>query len=1319
MSAEIREILETEEERHMQRAIEASLHSSASSQLSQGNSTTRRKKWEALRTSYTRSDAKHEHSPYSYTEAEHSGHRENITTGSELKDVEETAKHLNGFGGPKLPSYEEMFEARMRAIAEDSSSHEMIADAKVVPARPNIDDYIAEMQQTRAVDLKRLNMPDGDTLAFIDAPAQQPDQDDFTYKQIQARYLNPFRIRSSTLKSLCSPFFDFLLSPTAQFRVLRRRKLVNSLPYGIKFVLDLTPPNEGDDAVRLTENLSCKTGVRYWGLSCERWMVSEGLVGGKDELSRLKVQSNQTKPTTKIQWIQGKGTVTETVVVNDTANVPGGSPKTPVQKSNESTIGSSPAKESTSGFVLQDQRIGNVRNDCNFQLPADYTPIRHRFAIERVLNGVEGRDPKIDSAVKLWTTFAVARHFGIRESLLTDYIVRWLRAPPNTYFMEVQPEIALKIAEGLHCQAVGRDVFAILVGEAALAVVCEGRGTDLHYSVHGRQKEFVNELHFEPWLTRIQYARDVLVERVKAQFEDLTSIRSTWVEELPECQRLLAPTHSSMRHRPLYAELMKALKTYVRGAIYYLLCSNYSTMPGPVEDSGKGAELFPQTQFCSTWNLLTYHERVFTRAFWDNLRGCDLVMSNANYGIRPAYKYDLSTRTSHVFKDLVNAGVFKNIYPSDLRGKVDAYCLLNKYGMENTTTDATHSPAHNNAHFDQGGAWVKEGASVENRARNLPPPPAFNVAYRPKIDETGSSFGFSAADDDWRHDHTGFLKRSSHQSLYNPPTSDLLVDKTPPSGGTSDAQSIYYSQMFPMLSQHEDPFALPTHDEVFYDNAYESPSKRRCSEVSEESFSRLLAQQKRRAEENKRELEELHRRNRSSFGERQQHSETLCKGRTSSSPYRNFDPFAEDTVPAVRGSPEKNLLSARRSPGQPSFAKSAPVSKTAGPKISGRLRVYNGETTTFENKFVSPLTQAQKTPKTSPPVNDSGSFGYETDTLDSTTFAQDEDCFDLNQFFNEVEKHLHLVANEMLAAPDAGQGDPLELALTNTLVCLKESEMKFLPLWAGGNDDGSSGVFNDNVPLAESGFSTAGPKVHTGAASSTASSEFDMIRGDSTVHTSTVVNDGYSDTLERRRVYDDDSEWGAVMANKKLDFSVQTINGYESVADSESTWNNIITPAGTDDMFMGDAEEGSGARLDKGKGKMVDLTTLMSNDSISVAGLIKENKKLILEKEEEEDYSNIFMEDDEDEDQDDDENEDKDKDEDDNDFVGASSDLEDMDDDLELWNDDDFNDEIDDTDLDLATTDAIDPAPDQDSTATVLYRETADEQHAREDALRP
>ncbi|EFX03221.1 hypothetical protein CMQ_3150 [Grosmannia clavigera kw1407] len=48
------------------------------------------------------------------------------------------------------------------------------------------------------------------------------------------------------------------------------------------------------------------------------------------------------------------------------------------------------------------------------------------------------------------------------------------------------------------------------------------------------------------------------------------------------------------------------------------------------------------------------------------------------------------------------------------------------------------------------------------------------------------------------------------------------------------------------------------------------------------------------------------------------------------------------------------------------------------------------------------------------------------------------------------------------------------------LLGLSENEFRFLPLWAGGQDDGSGGVFQDELPMAQLGPIGPGPAYHTG-----------------------------------------------------------------------------------------------------------------------------------------------------------------------------------------------------------------------------------------------
>lgn len=48
------------------------------------------------------------------------------------------------------------------------------------------------------------------------------------------------------------------------------------------------------------------------------------------------------------------------------------------------------------------------------------------------------------------------------------------------------------------------------------------------------------------------------------------------------------------------------------------------------------------------------------------------------------------------------------------------------------------------------------------------------------------------------------------------------------------------------------------------------------------------------------------------------------------------------------------------------------------------------------------------------------------------------------------------------------------------LLSLEDSELKYLPIWADGLDDGSGGVFQEAIPPAEMGPSEPGPAYHTG-----------------------------------------------------------------------------------------------------------------------------------------------------------------------------------------------------------------------------------------------
>ena len=138
------------------------------------------------------------------------------------------------------------------------------------------------MQRQQAFHEPQIWDNEGDTLIFIDPPSRQPGLSDEDYEHIVRRSSKPFLMRSDKLIQ-ASTLFKELLSSTRQFRTIRRRGLVNKLPHFVRYVLDLTPPAEGEDAVYLTASLSCSDGVRFWHQAAEIWHVSDALVLGELE----------------------------------------------------------------------------------------------------------------------------------------------------------------------------------------------------------------------------------------------------------------------------------------------------------------------------------------------------------------------------------------------------------------------------------------------------------------------------------------------------------------------------------------------------------------------------------------------------------------------------------------------------------------------------------------------------------------------------------------------------------------------------------------------------------------------------------------------------------------------------------------------------------------------------------------------------------------------------------------------------------------------------------------------------------------------------
>lgn len=504
----------------------------------------------------------------------------------------------------------------------------------------SLDDMIAVMAGKKAFEVPRLNMPNGDTWIFIDAPPRQPEQDAESYRLCVERSHSPLVIHSATILSLSSENFDFdkAMGPTAQHRVKRRRGLVGQLPSHVKYVLDLTPPSEGEDAAHLLSELSCSEGVTKWVIAGKLWKISNTLIGGHEEVSSYNPIGAQAT----FRFL-----------------------KSDIERNN-------PDNTSRDHKVLQ-------LEESMLPIPLPYTPLRHRSAIERVLLAISGVDPGLDSAPKLWAACAVARYFGAK-TLFVDYVIRWLRAYPNHNFLEVLPEVSLKIADTLQCYELCRDVFAILVGEEALGSLYRSRTQVLRpkvvrgiISVHGRKKDHLPE----EYQTRIEYASKALIERVTAEFKGFASC--DWIEELKEARKIIANTQPDIEIS--VPSLLESLKAYVRGSIYRLLCVNHDSSEAiqPHLDYQKTNGLFPIGTGEQVWNELFPRERLLTRSFWESLTLHLFNTGYSNMHVRGQYTdYVPLDRVSPAEGKLRRDGVFQVVKRVDLTTKAALYHQLTK-----------------------------------------------------------------------------------------------------------------------------------------------------------------------------------------------------------------------------------------------------------------------------------------------------------------------------------------------------------------------------------------------------------------------------------------------------------------------------------------------------------------------------------------------------------------------------------------------------------------------------------------------------------------
>lgn len=331
-----------------------------------------------------------------------------------LRDLADIARVANGpstpYVTPQLPTgarFLTPLTALLTILAHIGL--EVLANRKITtfldPQRrcPTDNNPQFNSRDQNAVQYTKSQLIVGDTLVIVRYPNNLP-----VYDATGFQLSDKHRVNSDKLKA-ASPLFKHLLEDDwQQHRFKRRNKLIGNLPDGINYVLDLTPPEEGDEALELTADLSCSLGLRRWYKSeFTECKVAHGMVGGQDETTNTPnfdlpdlspPITPEPEPTTRLYLGSRFKDDHETAL-------------------QEALDASKKMHDNLSG-----QRSSSHDEDDKENETLDYCPIRHRTGIERLLQVIEGKDPRLDSAPKVWTLAVLASYFKCPDVVVSPIL---------------------------------------------------------------------------------------------------------------------------------------------------------------------------------------------------------------------------------------------------------------------------------------------------------------------------------------------------------------------------------------------------------------------------------------------------------------------------------------------------------------------------------------------------------------------------------------------------------------------------------------------------------------------------------------------------------------------------------------------------------------------------------------------------------------------------------------------------------------------------------------------------------------------------------
>ncbi|KAJ5120925.1 uncharacterized protein N7515_010313 [Penicillium bovifimosum] len=373
-----------------------------------------------------------------------------------------------------------------------------------------------------------------DTLVFVDPP-----------ETVRAKLpphisIVPHRVHSEKLLATGSAYFKRLFDPKIQTRVKKRRGLTGTLPDGVQYVLDLTPPMLDEDALIFVTQLSCPMSIRAWALQQSTWNLPLSCVGGQEDMEPSNVRLPTTLPD----------------IAADTYIGP------------DEDSGNNPSECST---WLQDAVPPGIEEEQ--RLPLEYSASRHCEGVEHILHVLEGLSPNLATPCKLWTFFALAQIFDVASvPAICDRIASWFYELNNVRFIELHPDVTYRVACGIKSSSLCQDAFVELVGDEALLYLIRATPFKATASTQSLVQSRMRDILDDTEVQRIEYASKSFGDYVVRCFLHLAGSEMPWLADIPEFQKLTRHLQHYPEDQEFVLKFMLTLTDFIRDRIYGALC---------------------------------------------------------------------------------------------------------------------------------------------------------------------------------------------------------------------------------------------------------------------------------------------------------------------------------------------------------------------------------------------------------------------------------------------------------------------------------------------------------------------------------------------------------------------------------------------------------------------------------------------------------------------------------------------------------------------------------------------------------------------------